>query len=252
VDAAHALLTAGADRGAASREGLTALEAARREGHEDVVRLLEGTFTKVGEVGSRDALSFAHGVALEGRVLVKGESGLFRWKARYVVLSKGERALYYWSGDSSGVESGGGGVHRVAFNDIAGAEVRKGKRTGKRFDILLREGKPLACLVESPEEAAYWVQAVRRAVVESRDEAARAALYEAMMHTGEGVDDTTDIRERQGGMGMGRGRGEPVDPTMTSDSAGDVGKGDKVGHEAAAAMAHALSAAESDRTRLQK
>lgn len=114
TDAAYMLLTSGSDANRRNRDGLTPVDVAKAENKQGVVRLLTGAWSKV------ENLDFGHGVVLEGELRAKrsGESwsaGLFRWKAKYAVLSRHYRALFLWTGNVSTVE---GAVFRVRLDNI--------------------------------------------------------------------------------------------------------------------------------------
>lgn len=114
TDAAHLLIAGGADPQRRNRDGLTPADVAKAEGKTTVHKLLTGTWTKV------ENLEFGHGVVLEGELKAKRSgdslgSGLFKWRVKYVVLSRHYRALFAWAGSATHVD---GPVTRLKLDNV--------------------------------------------------------------------------------------------------------------------------------------
>jgi ankyrin repeat protein len=152
ADVAHVLVVAGADPQRRNRDGLTPADVASAEGKTGVHKLLTGTWTRV------ENLDFSHGVALEGELFGKRSgdglgASLFKWKGKYVVLSRHYRALFAWTGTATHID---GPVQRFKLENVDAVihdakAVRGPTNSARRFDsIPPNNSSPSLCPYPTP------------------------------------------------------------------------------------------------------
>lgn len=106
-------------------------------------------------------LDFSRGVILEGSLQKKRVNRMLKWRTKYFVLSNQYRALFFWSGSRSRVESV---IKKIRFETVYAIRLHSDKKLGRRFDIKVASGRIMQVQASTPEEAALWCHTLRTAV----------------------------------------------------------------------------------------